>query len=206
MRALADAGFDKADGAACARPPKEIDARRTDAPSACGALVGGLLGSSCCAIQLGMNLLGLGCSGLNVWLGPLRPWTRAATATFFALRWASAPPQRRRALLAATFVAAVLTFLPEILLYAGSTALAPPTGGAVRLELKVEGMGCEACQLAVAGALQRASGVLDAAADFETGTASLLVQPSWGLELGELAARVEAAGFELDVENVSGAM
>jgi len=83
---------------------------------------------------------------------------------------------------------------------------APPTGGAVRLELKVEGMGCEACQLAVAGALQRASGVLDAAADFETGTASLLVQPSWGLELGELAARVEAAGFELDVENVSGAM
>ena len=141
-----------------------------------------------------------------MWLGPLRPWTRAATATFFALRWASAPPQRRRALLAATFVAAVLTFLPEILLYAGSTALAPPTGGAVRLELKVEGMGCEACQLAVAGALQRASGVLDAAADFETGTASLLVQPSWGLELGELAARVEAAGFELDVENVSGAM
>ena len=96
--------------------------------------------------------------------------------------------------------------LKEILLYAGSTALAPPTGGAVRLELKVEGMGCEACQLAVAGALQRASGVLDAAADFETGTASLLVQPSWGLELGELAARVEAAGFELDVENVSGAM
>ena len=34
----------------------------------------------------------------------------------------------------------------------------------------------------------------------------LLVQPSWGLELGDLAARVEAAGFELDVENVSGAM
>ena len=207
VRALADAGFDKADGAACARPPpKETEARRADAPAACGALVGGLLGSSCCAVQLGFNLLGLGCSGLNVWLGPWRPWTRAATATFFALRWASAPPQRRRALLAATFVAAVLTFLPEILLYAGSTALAPPTGGAVRLELKVEGMGCEACQLAVAGALQRASGVLDAAADFETGTASLLVQPSWGLELGELAARVEAAGFELDVENVSGAM
>ena len=76
-------------------------------------------------------------------------------------------PQRRRALLAATFVAAVLPFLPEILLYAGSTALAPPTGGAVRLELKVEGMGCEACQLAVAGALQRASGVLDATVDAE---------------------------------------
>ena len=52
VSALADAGFDKADGAACARPPpKEIDARRTDAPSACGALVGGLLGSSCCAIR-----------------------------------------------------------------------------------------------------------------------------------------------------------
>ena len=54
-------------------------------------------------------------------------------------------------------------------------------------------MGCEACQLAVAERW-RASGVLDAA-DFETGTASLLVQPSWGLELGELAARVEAAGL-----------
>ena len=66
-------------------PPKEIDARRRTRRRR-AARSSAVCGSSCCAIQLGMNLLGLGCSGLNVWLGlsdrgparPPRPSSRSA--------------------------------------------------------------------------------------------------------------------------------
>lgn len=183
---------------ACARPPWWSDER-------VGAVVGGMAGSSCCALQLCLNLLGslgvglfgVGCAGFNTLLGPLRPYTRMATATFFALRWASCPPPRRRSLLRWTALAAALTLLPELLLFTGATAIAPPTDGAVRISLQVEGMGCEACQVAVASALQHSSGVLEAAADFEAGTATLIVQPEWGFNLSALAQAVEGAGFEL---------
>ena len=174
-----------------------------------GALVGGLLGSSCCAVQLGLNLLaslgvglfGVGCAGFNTYLGPLRPYLRAATAIFFAGRWAACRPKRRGALLLWTLLAVALTMLPELLLHAGAAAIAPPSDGAVRISLQVEGMGCEACQIAVTGVLQRASGVLDATADFEAGKAQMLVQPTWGFNLTQLAAAVEDAGFELNVSS-----
>ena len=107
-------------------------------------------GSSCCAVQLtinalaplGINLLaplGLqGCAGFNTFLGPLRPYTRGATATFFAVRWASAGHgQPKRALVVATVLAALLTYMPEMLLFAGATALAPPTDGAYYLDVAV---------------------------------------------------------------------
>lgn len=174
-----------------------------------GALIGGLLGSSCCALQLGLNLLaslgvglfGVGCAGFNTYLGPLRPYTRAATAIFFAGRWAACPPKRRRALLLWTLLAVALTMLPELLLHTGAAAIAPPSDGAVRISLQVDGMGCEACQIAVSGVLQRSSGVLDATADFEAGRAQMLVQPKWGFNLTKLAEAVEDAGFELNLSS-----
>ena len=58
-------------------------------------------------------------------------------------------------------------------------------------------MGCEACQLAVTSAMQATSGVLAAAADFEAGTATLLVHTDWGFELGAVTKAVRDAGFEL---------
>jgi uncharacterized phage infection (PIP) family protein YhgE len=36
-------------------------------------LLGGLLISSCCVIQLFLNLFGIGCAGLNTFLLPYRP-------------------------------------------------------------------------------------------------------------------------------------
>lgn len=62
-----------------------------------GAVLGGLLGSSCCAVQLGLNAaasagvgLSLGCAGFNKTLGPLRPLMRGLTAAYFAWLWARA--------------------------------------------------------------------------------------------------------------------
>ena len=203
-----DGDGDDDDAAACPAPPRRW---RFDETTRIGGILGGLLGSSCCAVQLGLNSLatfGLtataGCAGFNKLLGPLRPYTRAATATYLAIAWAralgrSGSKRQRRALLVSTLVAVALTFMPEALLAAGATALAPPTEGAVSLTLKVGGMGCEACQHAVAGVLIASSGVLDARVrgTDEEGLAELLVHPEWGWNLTEAARRVLDAGFEL---------
>ena len=37
------------------------------------SLIGGLLSSSCCLLQILLNFLSLGCAGFNKLLGPLRP-------------------------------------------------------------------------------------------------------------------------------------
>ena len=172
-----------------------------------GGVLGGLLGSSCCALQLALNLLaslglgwGSGCTGFNTVLGPLRTYTRALTASYFAIRWAGSTPGQRRTLLIATLLAAGLTYMPEALLLIGTTALAPPTEGAVRVQVPVGGMGCEACQHAVRAALTTSSGVLDARVHGTeaSGIAELHVHPEWGFNLTELVARVGEVGFEVD--------
>jgi hypothetical protein len=48
----------------------------------------------------------------------------------------------RTRLARATLVCCFLTFLPEVLLYMGSRAIAPPANGAELIPLVVEGMGC----------------------------------------------------------------
>eukprot|EP00501_MAST-03F_sp_TOSAG23-6_P000397 GSMAST32.ASY1.ANO1.409.1 assembled CDS len=59
-----------------------------------GAIVGGLLGSSCCILQLGLNILtsfhilhGIGCAGFNKYLGPLRPYLRTCTVIWMSYLW-----------------------------------------------------------------------------------------------------------------------
>jgi hypothetical protein len=51
--------------------------------------------------------------------------------------------------------------------------------------------------------MQSLSGVLAASADFQAGTATLLVHPEWGFDIGTVAKAVEAAGFELDVSTAT---
>ena len=180
-----------------------------------GGAVGGLLGSSCCALQLCLNWLaslgiGLtaGCAGFNIILGPVRPYARMATATFLCVRWARARKGQRRHLLLASVLAACLTYLPEALLYAGATALAPPSDGAVRVQVPVGGIGCEACQHAVARTLVGSSGVLDARVRGfgDEGSADLILHPRWGFDCEQLATRLRDAGFEINQETLRSAV
>lgn len=172
-----------------------------------GGVLGGLLGSSCCALQLLLNLvasLGLGlsggCAGFNKLLGPLRPFTRAATATYLAIQWGRSTPGKRRPLLLSTILALTLTYMPEMLLLSGGTALAPPADGAVLVRVPISGMGCEACQHAVASVLATSSGVLDARVrgTDDEGIAEIHLNPKWGFNLSEVARKIVDAGFELD--------
>ena len=180
-----------------------------------GGMVGGLLGSSCCALQLGLNLLasvgmGLtaGCAGFNTYLGPLRPYMRMATATYLTIQWARSRAGKRRTLVAASLLAATLTYMPEGLLLLGAPALAPPTEGALSVNIAIGGMGCEACQHAVRGALTSSSGVLNAVVrgTEEAGVAELYMHPQWGFNLSELVAKVEEAGFEMDRQAAAAAI
>ncbi len=215
-----------ADALAAGGYPAEAASRATGAQSdygynskhdvnVVGGVVGGLLGSSCCAVQLCLNWLaslgiGLtaGCAGFNIILGPARPYARMATATFLCVRWARARKGQRRQLLLASVLAVGLTYLPEALLYAGATALAPPSDGAMRVHVPVGGIGCEACQHAVARTLVGSSGVLDARVRGfgDEGSADLIVHPGWGFDSEQLATRLRDAGFEIDQETLRSAV
>jgi len=187
------------------------------------SLVAGLLGSSCCALQLGMNSLAtlgvlnhVGCAGFNKVLGPLRTPLRIATAVWGARLWYvylshSGPPQAVRTetghgkssrqrlgrLLVSSAFCAVLTFLPEILLQSGGPALAPPSVGAERVALQIDGMGCEACQAHVQALLESSSGIVSSSVDFKTGHAELFVAPNWSFDADAIAAQLEWDGYEL---------
>lgn len=57
------------------------------------AFIAGSLSSSCCFIQLCLNLLSsmsmysIGCAGFNTTLGPLRPYTRSLTLSWLVVSW-----------------------------------------------------------------------------------------------------------------------
>lgn len=57
------------------------------------SVIAGLMGSSCCVLQLSLNLLStfdivhIGCAGFNKALGPVRPYVRAMTAGWLGFMW-----------------------------------------------------------------------------------------------------------------------
>ena len=103
-----------------------------------------------------------------------------------------------------------LAWLPEILLFLGELELemgggvfslfsgvAPDFEGAELLHLKVNGMGCEACQLHVRTTLEMSAGVLSSSVNWEGGTAEVWVNSNWGFNLTDLSARLEYDGYEI---------
>eukprot|EP00527_Entomoneis_sp_CCMP2396_P004059 CAMPEP_0198151910 /NCGR_PEP_ID=MMETSP1443-20131203/57675_1 /TAXON_ID=186043 /ORGANISM="Entomoneis sp., Strain CCMP2396" /LENGTH=285 /DNA_ID=CAMNT_0043817757 /DNA_START=128 /DNA_END=985 /DNA_ORIENTATION=+ len=84
----------------------------------------GLLSSSCCALQLLLNAMSLGCAGLNTVLGPLRPLFLALSISIqlaswyvvaFALSSSSSSTLSWVSTALSTIFVALLSFLPEAL-------------------------------------------------------------------------------------------
>ena len=176
-------------------------------------VVGGLLGSSCCLLQLGANLLAslnivhIGCTGFNKVLGPIRPQIRLITGAYMGVYFVwtlSRPGTRTHRQLTRLIVTSVifvgLTFLPELLLWSGVPAVAPPTANTHSVRLKIHGMGCEACQTHVKGLLDRAGGVVSSSVDFRTGDAEVLVASGWGrFDVSHVAGQLDRDGYMLDL-------
>ena len=169
----------------------------------CWALLG-LLSSSCCLLQLALNMLSVGCAGFNTVLGPLRPQLLALTAVLQAFAWRAAllgrAPAQLAATAASTALAASLALLPEGLhLWIHRTDGASGELSGERLALQVSGMGCTACIAKVKGALETVDGVRAPAVRLEDGVASFHADKSDPEAAAAVEARavraVEAAGF-----------
>jgi|TARA_B100000524_G_scaffold348320_1_gene252451 copper chaperone CopZ len=92
---------------------------------------------------------------------------------------------------------AVLSFLPEMLLQTGGPALAPSTAHTQMLTLRVNGMGCEACQMHVRSVLERSPGVAGAEVHFSRGLAHVLIAEGWGWNVTAVNAQLADQGYEL---------
>lgn len=196
--------------------PGELPTRRPGKTAAvpwwCDAVsaVSGLLASSCCLLQLAVNFLStldvihLGCVGFNQVLGPLRPFTRVLTLCWLVILWSWKLRTKKRGhyapLLIRTLGTICLAWLPELLLLAGGPALAPPTNDVVALALKIDGMGCEACQLHVNSILATSGGVVSGGViDLEAGLANIMVARSWNFDLEGMSRRLSSAGYDSEL-------
>ena len=115
-----------------------------------------LASSSCCLLQLALNLLSVGCAGFNTWLGPARPGTMGATASLQVWLWRSTLAAGRP--IAWPLGATLLTCAPfastssVVVRLPGAGGLIGG-GGADEVRLAVTGMGCAACAAKVKSTL-----------------------------------------------------
>lgn len=177
--------------------------------SSISALIVGLLSSSCCLLQLGLNLLSalnlvqVGCAGFNKVLGPVRSYLRVLTFAWLGFSWLFSlrrgQSRKLGRLVVHTTLCLTLTFLPELLRAAGGPALAPPVDGARTVNLAVDGMGCEACEAHVRGVIEQSPGVISGHVDFDKGTAEFQVAEDWGFDLPDLLRRLGEDSYESKV-------
>lgn len=229
LRLIGDAGFQvklsslssiSSTNASAGAPSATVDSKGVALNEGCQSLLAGspgglplsfaagLLSSSCCFLQLGVNLLttlnvahGIGCAGFNKVLGPYRTILRCFTGVWLFSSWAFALWRRKRVrwLLAQTIFCLSLTFLPEALLQFGGPAIAPPTDGAEVVRVKVDGMGCEACQMHVQGVMDQTGGVVSSRVDFQSGYAEVVVNKGWAFDFASMAKRLEDDGYTAKV-------
>lgn len=172
------------------------------------SILAGLMSSSCCLLQLGINLLSamnivqIGCAGFNKVLGPLRLQLRIVTLSWLVYSWVQffrkpcMQSKLRLRLILQTSLCLFLTFLPELLLLIGGPALDPTAAlGAERLVLDVGGMGCEACSMKVKGLLDQTSGILSSHVDFTTGKATIDVAKDTAFNFQDLVQKLTTAGY-----------
>lgn len=123
----------------------------------------GLLSSSCCALQIVLNMFSFGCAGFNTALGPWRPTFVALTITVQTISWcvAAGRPYQWAPTAGMTALSLTLTLLPEALaLYtarrerlAASAVADGAVGGHKRIALQLESLGCSACVAKVSSVL-----------------------------------------------------
>jgi copper chaperone CopZ len=189
-----------------------------------------LLSSSCCAIQLIINVLtGWGCAGFNSYLGPIRP---ALLPLLLISTWRQLPHQSRWW----TIVSLYLAFLPELVdIYTNlsrqrqknhsrfqnitndqSIAASSLSSNVLetKLKLNIPTMGCVACvnkvNASIRGCNSAAEHILDESS-WLTGTnggeAELIIRGRTREEIDQIVEEVvdaaKVAGFRCNVESIT---
>lgn len=178
-----------------------------------GALVSAALASMCCILPLGLGVAGLSTTAIAAFFEPLRPWFLALTGLllsigfYFALRrpiegeacgteWRRLTRLSKLTLWLSTVAVVALALFPTLAGVAGGggSELAPATASEV-VELRIDGMTCEACAAAVRDALLEVPGVVDAAVSFEEARARVRLRAERPPTVRALVAAVEEVGY-----------
>ena len=158
-----------------------------------------LLSSSCCVIQLALNMLSVGCAGFNSILGPARPFFLAcALHARVLLRRAAAAapgvdPRVRQMNVYGGALAVAVAFAPEAVALVARLRRNSDVAGAASLTLDLPSMGCVACVDAVSRAVRSVPGVVDA--DVSVGSATVSVNAANDAMAAAVSDAVRRAGF-----------
>jgi copper chaperone CopZ len=184
-------------------------------------IIAGMLSSSCCVLQICLNILSffnlihVGCVGFNKWLGPTRPFFRTLTYCWLCICWFLTPQklQSRRRMARTTFLTLIMLFLPEILqmwdsfhpVYRLKSFLHQVNASKETVQWKeeefwVNKMGCEGCQSAVQSILESSTGIEMAKVDWRSGKVKVFGPAVDSLDLHSLAQLLESHGYELDTD------
>jgi copper chaperone CopZ len=175
-----------------------------------------MLASSCCLLQLFLNIFSLGCAGLMTLLQPYRIvflgmlLASMAFSIYREQRKSSSHRQWRR-LVSLCILSTLIAASPDILQRyndtlrttsddVGAPLPTTPITGARELTLAIGGMHCEACRHAVQSALKTVPGVESVFAQLENGRTHVEYRPTAETpDVVELQAHliraVEEAGF-----------
>jgi len=174
----------------------------------------GLLSSSCCALQLLLNLFSFGCAGFNTVLGPLRPTFMAfmIVSQIFAWHTAYQQPFQVPSLITSTAIAILLTLLPEFLTFyqaytpkdkklvedkaeSSSSRSKKP----VMLKFQTKSMGCTACVVAVSGVLEANKQVTSHNVNLEDGILDIVLAKNTSIHVaeGSIIQQLLDAGFDV---------
>ncbi|CAF3179203.1 unnamed protein product [Rotaria socialis] len=158
-------------------------------------LLGGLLISSCCVIQLFLNLFGIGCAGLNTLLFPYRPLFISLTVISLTYSFFHYRPSKLHFTIVIIFTL-ILSFSPELLqMYNNQFARNDFADNEIFItHWKIIGMHCEACRAAVIQSLRKLHGILSVNVDLETGHAELTA--SHFIQTDTVIQAVQSAGFQ----------
>ena len=161
-----------------------------------------LLSSSCCVIQLALNMLSVGGAGFNSILGPARPFFLAcALHARVLLRRAAvaAPgvdPRVRQMNVYGGALAVAVAFAPEAVALVAKLRRrrsSDVVAGAASLTLDLPSMGCVACVDAVSRAIRSVDGVVDASVT--VGAATVSVTEANDAMAAAISDAVRKAGF-----------
>lgn len=159
-------------------------------------LIGGLLISSCCLIQLFLNLFGIGCAGLNTFLLPYRPLFISLTIVWLTYGFYRSRPSKWHLTILITLTV-LLSLSPELLrMYNNAhSSIAPEQMELRQTHWQIEGMHCEACRSAVLRALKSLDGVEQVNVNLETSEAVLSSRLQ--LDPEKVRSVIQSVGFDV---------
>jgi hypothetical protein len=177
-----------------------------------------LMSSACCAIQLILNAIGVGCAGFNTVLGPLRPYF-VSILIFKSIEMYTMKQKMDVVRFACTWS---LALLPEVIHFINNKRRVSKRkvisngelhGNSKRIlvNLNIPSMGCVACINKIDATFQKFEHVIDGSSKLNSigkgGSGTVLLECSNDTDVGtitkNLVQSLTNAGFPCEIESIS---